>query len=139
SLMFLRRIEQKTIRKRRLRNLLLLLLRCAALFLLAFAFSRPYFTGANSSAPSSGSESSVILIDTSYSMRYGDVFSRGRQAARNLIDAAPPGAQFAIVRFAGGYDVAMPMKADHNEARVTLEQIQPGLGATDYLQAVQAA
>ena len=47
SLMFLHRIEQKSIRQRRLRNLLLLALRCAALLLLALAFARPYFTGAS--------------------------------------------------------------------------------------------
>jgi len=39
SLMFLRKIEQKTIRRRKLRNLLLLLVRCAALLLLALAFA----------------------------------------------------------------------------------------------------
>ena len=50
SLMFLRRIEQKTIKKRTLRNLLLLALRCAALALLALAFARPYFTAHNPQA-----------------------------------------------------------------------------------------
>src|SRR2546425_9128756 len=47
SLMFLRKIEQKTIRRRKLRNLRLLAMRCAALLLLALAFARPYFTGAS--------------------------------------------------------------------------------------------
>ena len=139
SLMFLRRIEQKTIRKRRLRNWLLLALRSAALLLLAFAFSRPYFTGATATAASANTASDVILIDTSYSMRYGDVFSRARQAARQLVDEAPAGEQFALVQFAQSYDVLMPLKADHAEARTVLEQVQPGLAATDYLQAVQAA
>src|SRR5262244_203761 len=75
SLMFLRRIEQKTIRKRKLRNLVLLLMRCAALLLLALAFARPYFSrpGPNSNG---GGRSSVMLIDASYSMRYSDVFNR---------------------------------------------------------------
>src|ERR1044072_1368417 len=71
SLMFLRRIEQQSIRRRRLRNLLLLALRCAALLLLALAFARPYFIGASKAAASSTQSSSVILIDASYSMRYG--------------------------------------------------------------------
>src|SRR5215470_1621023 len=65
SLMFLRRIEQKTIRKRRLRNLLLLALRCAALLLLALAFARPYFTKDNAEA-SASQANRVILIDGSY-------------------------------------------------------------------------
>lgn len=139
SLMFLRRIEQKTIRKRRLRNLLLLALRCAALLLLALAFARPYFTGANAKTDTGSQSSSVILIDTSYSMRYGDVFARARQAARNAVDEAPAGAQFAIVQFSRSYDVLMPMKQSPDEARAAIAQMQPGLGATDYLQAVQSA
>src|SRR5512138_1877683 len=137
SLMFLRRIEQKTIRKRRLRNLLLLALRCAALLLLALAFARPYFTGASAATDSSNQSSSVILIDSSYSMRYGDVFNRARQAARNLIDEAPASEPFAIVQFSRSYEVLMPMKSNRDEALAAVAQAQPGLGATDYLQAMQ--
>jgi hypothetical protein len=139
SLMFLRRIEQKTIRKRRLRNLLLLALRCAALLLLALAFARPYFSGASAASAASNLSSSVILVDASYSMRYGDVFSRARQAARNVINEAPSSEQFAVVQFSRAYDVLVPMKPSRDEALAAVAQMQPGLGATDYLQAVQAA
>jgi hypothetical protein len=138
SLMFLRRIEQKTIRKRRLRNLLLLALRCAALLLLALAFARPYFTK-NSAMASANQASRVILVDGSYSMRYGEVFNRARQAARNLVNDAAPNEQIAVMLFAQGYDVMMPLKPAHAEALTTVDQLQPGLGSTDYLQAVQAA
>ena len=78
SLMFLRRIEQKTIKKRKLRNLLLLALRCAALALLALAFARPYFTAHNPQAAGTDRASSVILIDGSYSMRYANLFDRAQ-------------------------------------------------------------
>jgi von Willebrand factor type A domain/Aerotolerance regulator N-terminal len=139
SLMFLRRIEQKTVRRRRLRNLLLLLLRSAALLLLALAFARPYFTGARTVAAAGSQSSSVILIDTSYSMRYGDVFARARQAARNLIGEAPAGQQLAVVEFSRSYDIRMPLKPGRDEALAAIDGIQPGLGSTDYLQAVQAA
>ena len=139
SLMFLRRIEQKTVRRRRLRNLLLLALRSAALLLLALAFARPYFTGASKVSAAGGQSNSVILIDASYSMRYGNVFDRARQAARNVIGEAPSGEQFAIVQFARSYDVLMPLKASRDEALAAVTESQPGLGATDYLQAVQAA
>ena len=139
SLMFLRRIEQKTIRQRKLRNLLLLALRCAALVLLALAFSRPYFTSANSSAASSNHASSVILIDASYSMRYGEVFNRARQAAQKVINDSASDAEIALVSFAHAYDILMPLKADRAEANALIDQLQPGLGSTDYLQALQAA
>src|SRR5689334_12025504 len=139
SLMFLRRIEQKSIRQRRLRNLLLLALRCAALLLLAIAFARPYFTGASKASASSTQSSGVILVDASYSMRYGNVFDRARQAARNIVSEAPSNEQFAVVQFGRSYDVVMPLKAARDEALAAIAQMQPGLTATDYLQAVQAA
>ncbi|HMX29916.1 MAG TPA: BatA domain-containing protein, partial [Blastocatellia bacterium] len=43
SLMFVRRVPQRTIRKRMVQNWLLLFLRCLAFLLLALAFVRPYF------------------------------------------------------------------------------------------------
>ncbi|HEX8089642.1 MAG TPA: VWA domain-containing protein, partial [Blastocatellia bacterium] len=139
SLMFLRRIEQKTIRKRRLRNLLLLALRCAALLLLAFAFSRPYFTGPAPVSAASDRVASVILIDGSYSMRYGDVFGRAKQAARDVISSAAANEQTALVLFSQGYEILMPLKANRAEALAALDRAQPGLATTDYLQALQAA
>src|SRR5262245_25567675 len=72
SLMFVRRIPQKTIRRRQLQNLLLLLLRSLAFLLLVLAFVRPYFGG--SQAEIGGQRASLILLDTSFSMRYGNRF-----------------------------------------------------------------
>ena len=139
SLMFLRRIEQKTIRQRKLRNLLLLALRCGALVLLALAFSRPYFTSANLAPASSNHASSIILVDVSYSMRYGEVFNRAREAARKVINDAAADEQIALVTFAQAYDILMPLKANRAEANTLVDQMQPGLGSTDYLQAIKAA
>jgi hypothetical protein len=139
SLMFLRKIEQKTIRRRKLRNLLLLLIRCAALLLLALAFARPFFTGSTPVSASGDHASTVILVDGSYSMRYGDVFNRARQSALNMINDASSGDQLAVVLFSKGYQVLMPLKANHAEATTAVNQMQPGLESTDYLQAIQAA
>ncbi|HXU08924.1 MAG TPA: BatA domain-containing protein, partial [Blastocatellia bacterium] len=139
SLMFLRKIEQKTIRRRKLRNLLLLLMRCAALLLLAFAFSRPFFTGSSTVSATGEHTSTVILVDGSYSMRYGDVFNRARQAARNIVSDAAADEHLAVILFAKNYQLLMPLKVDSAEARSTIDQMQPGLESTDYLQAIQAA
>jgi len=139
SLMFLRKIEQKTIRRRKLRNLLLLLVRCAALLLLALAFARPYFTGSTPVSASGDRTSTVILVDGSYSMRYGDVFNRAKQSARNMINDAASDEQLAVVLFSKSYQVLMPLKADRPEANSAVNQMQAGLESTDYLQAIQAA
>ena len=139
SLMFLRKIEQKTIRRRKLRNLLLLLIRCAALLLLALAFARPFFTGPTPVSASGDHNSAVILVDGSYSMRYDDVVNRARQSARNMINDAASGDQLAVVQFGKSYQVLMPLKPDLAEATTAVNQMQPGLDSTDYLQAIQAA
>jgi aerotolerance regulator-like protein/VWA domain-containing protein len=139
SLMFLRKIEQKTIRRRKLRNLLLLLMRCAALLLLAFAFSRPFFTSSTPVSAAGDHTSTVILVDGSYSMRYGDVFNRARQSARNMINDAASDEHLAVVLFSKNYQVLMPLKADRAEAATVVADMQPGLDSTDYLQAIQAA
>jgi len=137
--MFLRKIEQKTIRRRKLRNLLLLLMRCAALLLLAFAFSRPFFTGSTSVSAAGDHISTVILVDGSYSMRYGEVFNRARQSARNFVNDAASDEHLAVLLFSRNYQVLMPLKADRGEAATVVDVMQPGLDSTDYLQAIQAA
>ncbi len=139
SLMFLRRIEQKTIRKRKLRNLLLLAMRCAALMLLALAFARPYFTGTNAQASDSGKSSSVILLDGSYSTRFADTFNRARLAARDIVNRAAADERLALIQFGQGYSILMPLKADRAQASALLDSAAPTLEATDYLQAIQAA
>src|SRR5215470_4569467 len=139
SLMFLRRIEQKTIRRRRLRNIVLLVMRCAALLLLALAFARPYFPGLSSSAAGPREVRSVILLDSSYSMLYPGVFDRARRAARDIVSSAERDEKLALVSFSGVSDVLMPFTEDRAQANVILESLAPGLGTTDYLQAIQAA
>ncbi|MBI3653018.1 MAG: VWA domain-containing protein [Acidobacteria bacterium] len=139
SLMFLRRIEQKVVRKRKLRNLLLLALRCLALLLLALAFARPYFTNNLVTASTTSSASTVILLDTSASMRYADVFERAKTAARNIVSNAASDEHIALVSFAQSYDIVRPLKNNHAEINALLNDVKPGLAAADYLQAVQAA
>jgi hypothetical protein len=138
SLMFLRRIEQKTIRKRRLRNLALLVIRCLAIILLALAFARPYYKGKAADA-SSAASNSVVLIDGSYSMRYPGVFERARESARNIINQSSSSEMIALVLFSGNCDIVRGLKDDRSEALTILDELQPGLGPTDYFQALQAA
>jgi hypothetical protein len=139
SLMFLRRIEQKTIRRRTLRNLLLLALRSTALLLLALAFARPYFPALVSSASAQQESSSLILIDGSYSMRYGDVMARARKAALDIARDAPAYERVAVAVFGQSFDVLAPLNRDHQPAIAAINQVQPGLEATDYEQAIAAA
>ncbi|MEP7274572.1 MAG: BatA domain-containing protein, partial [Acidobacteriota bacterium] len=70
SLMFVRQVPQRTIRRKRLHNLLLLLLRALAILLLVLGFARPFFRGSEVEALQRD-RFNLILLDNSLSMRYG--------------------------------------------------------------------
>src|ERR1700742_1048158 len=73
SLMFLHKIPYKSVRRQKIRHLMLLLLRCFALALLVFAFARPFLhRPPPTAAAGSGAREVVILVDRSYSMGYGN-------------------------------------------------------------------
>jgi Aerotolerance regulator N-terminal/von Willebrand factor type A domain len=111
--------------RRRLRDLMLLVARVAALLLLATVFARPYIQGA---APP---PVRVVAIDRSYSMGAPGVFARALALAREAIDDAPGGERVAVVAFDDRADVlAAPGRAA--EARASLDGLTPGSGATRY-------
>src|SRR3954469_3848447 len=100
SLMFLQRIPYQSVRRRRIRDVLLLLMRLAALALIVLAFARPFFRrDALSAAAQSGAREAVILVDTSYSMGYGDRWSRAQAAARAAVSALSAGDRASLVFF----------------------------------------
>ena len=116
--------------RRRLRDLLLLAARVAALLLLAAAFARPYVQGAGP-APLR-----VVAIDRSFSMGAPGLFARALTLARAAIDEAAAGERIAVVAFDDRADVvATPGGAA--DARAALATLAPGFGATRYAPVLQ--
>jgi hypothetical protein len=138
SLMFVRRVPQRTIRRRRLHNLLLLLLRSLAIALLVLAFTRPYFSSKMAEA-SKGERASVILLDASFSMRYGQRFEQAKARARAIISEARSGERLALVSFGQGYEVLSRFTTETGKLQAILDGAQAGLGGTDYVQALRGA
>jgi hypothetical protein len=137
TLMFVRRVPQRTIRRRRLQNLLLLVLRCLALLLLILAFARPYFR----QLAASGSESApveVILLDRSFSMRQAGRFERARARARQLVGERR-GSRWGLIIFDEGFEVVSRPTTDSAGLLARLAEAGPGDGATDYGPALRAA
>src|SRR3954463_3960319 len=86
SLMFLRKIPYQSVRRRRIRDVLLLMMRLAALAMIVLAFARPFFKRSElAAATQSGAREAVILIDPSYSMEYGDRWQKAKAAASDAI------------------------------------------------------
>jgi uncharacterized membrane protein len=137
SLMFVRRIPQRTIRRRRLHNLLLLLMRCLALLLLVLAFARPYFSGAGAEA-GKNNRATVVLLDNSFSMRYGNRFDQAKTRARALINDTN-GEKVALITFGQGYDIVSRFTTEAAKVQSFVDSAQPSLGGTDYVQALRGA
>jgi hypothetical protein len=100
SLMFLRPTTQRVTRRRKLEDLLLLLLRCLCLVLLATGFARPFFTR-NDAPPASTTQGRqlILLLDTSASMQREGLWGKARAIAEKYLAQTAPGDQVAVLTF----------------------------------------
>lgn len=119
SLMFLEPSPPKLTKRSRLDNILLLLLRAAALSLLVFAFARPLFRG-NDQVDLSGVKSRqvVLLVDTSASMRRGETWQKVLSEIRERLDQLESEDQVALY----GFDDRWRILVDFDEQRLPLEE-----------------
>ncbi len=100
SLMFLSPTPPRLTRRSRLENWLLLVLRAAALALLAFAFARPFLRQAAPMDFGDVPERRIaLLIDTSASMRRGDLWPRAQALAGQTISDCRATDQLAVFAF----------------------------------------
>jgi hypothetical protein len=122
--------------RRRIRELLLLGLRVAALVLLALAFARPFLaSGAAAGSPGV----TIVALDTSSSMSAAGVFARAKQLATSAIDKAPAGDLVGVVTFSDLPNLAARAATDRALARSAIAAATPGVGATRYRGALSAA
>lgn len=141
SLMFLTRIPYQAVRRQRIRNWLLFAMRCLALILLALAFARPFLTRAATAAPvrGVGPRELVILLDRSYSMAYGDRWSRATGAARRAVLGLGANDRASLVLFDGTATAATEPTADKAILGTALDAAKPGSGVTRYEPAFKLA
>src|SRR5215472_3143790 len=99
SLMFLRPTPPRTVRRRKIEHLLLLLLRCACLLLIATGFARPFLSKNLPVDSASGGRQIVLLVDTSASMRRNGVWEKARSLAEHYLAEATPADQVALMTF----------------------------------------
>ena len=133
SLMFLRRIPYQSVRRRRIRHWFLLMMRLAALALIVLAFARPFFRSADPpAAAGGGAREVVILVDRSYSMGYGDRWTRALAEARGAVEGLTPADRASIVFFGSGTDVALRSTSDKGRLQSALASAQLSAGATHY-------
>src|SRR6185437_10014348 len=139
SLMFLSPTPPRLTRRSRLENWFLLLLRATALCLLAAAFARPFLReAARADFGDVGRRRIAVLIDTSASMRRGDLWPRAKALAAAAIADARPTDQLAVFAFDGstrpllGFSESRALDPAKREAvaRAMLDGVSPTWGAT---------
>ncbi len=100
SVMFLTPDPPQVTRRSRIEDWLLLLLRAAAICLLAFAFARPFLRAQESIEPSKRPGRYVtILLDVSASMRREDCWAQARQAVVKLMQEVTPADTVSLTTF----------------------------------------
>jgi hypothetical protein len=140
SLMFLRKIPYRSVRRRAIRHWPLLLLRCLAFALIVLAFARPLLPGARLQAGAAGGgREVVILIDRSYSMGYGDHWDRARAEARRAVEALGPDDRATVVFFATDVEIGLRSTPERGGLIAPIDQATLGSGATRYGPALRAA
>lgn len=139
TLMFLAPTPPRVTSRSRLENLPLLLLRAAVLILLAFAFGRPLLRQLLESQTDVpiGSRT-VVLVDTSASMRRGDLWTRAQREAEAIVAAAGPHDEIAVMTFDSATHRPLtfaswrsaPLGERAGLARAALLELKPSWSAT---------
>lgn len=102
---FLREAMQRNRRILQIRDILLLLLRCAAVLLFGMALARPFFSSGerevNDRIPLHG----ILVVDNSLSMSYetleGTLLDRAKSQAKQFIEKLPSGSRISVIPACG--------------------------------------
>ena len=140
SLMFLRRLPVKQTRRRRLKYLLLLALRCLAFLLIVAAFARPVATGAWLNLNPLAARSVAILIDRSMSVSQTSAWQESLRAARNQIQSLSEGDEAMIIQFGQLVETVTSWEDSPEKLLEALQsKVQPSYESTSYAEGMRVA
>jgi Mg-chelatase subunit ChlD len=148
SLMFLMPSPPRLSKRHRLEHLLLLLLRCAALLLLALGFARPFLRQAPVADPSAADPRRVVLLlDTSASLRRAGAWDAARAKAEQVLRQTGPADQVSVLTFDVGPRPVVTFEEWNRTgpgervamASARLATLAPGWGSTHLGKALIAA
>jgi hypothetical protein len=147
SLMFLAPTPPRLTRRSRLDQILLLAMRLLALALLAFAFARPFLREAAALAPEGLAGRRVaILVDTSASMKRGDLWQQALRQIEHELDQLNPRDDVALFSFDDSLTTVVDFEREHDAptagkpqvARQRLTFLKPAWRGTDLGSALTA-
>jgi hypothetical protein len=140
SLMFLQRLPYRSVRRRRIQNWFLLLVRLAALALIVAAFGRPFLKRPDlAAAATAGAREIVVLLDNSYSMAYGTRWQTARANAREVVSKLGAADRVSLLLFASEPQLSLRSTQDRGRVLAAIEAAEPTPGATRYGPALKLA
>ena len=145
SLLFLRSLEKTRMRRVKIKEYLLLLLRSLIVLLVVAAFARPAIRGGFASKVGAHAKTSaVILLDNSYSMRYetkeGSLFDLARKKAGKIISQLREGDEVSLVLFAEQPELTREKPTyDFKNLLGQLDEVLPSYQVTDVGEALKSA
>ena len=131
---FLERAFVRRDRRRRLRELLLLALRVAALLLLAVAFARPFLDAAGVAL-----RVTVVAVDRSLSLSAPGQMALARERALEVVAATPSDESVGVVAFDDEVEIVAAPAVGRPLVRAAIGRIVPTGGATGYAAGLAAA
>lgn len=140
TLMFLEPSPPRITSRSKLDHWLLLLLRAAALILLALAFGRPFWRAIQETSDSADSGRRVaVVIDTSASMRRADLWERAIDAAKKQVQELGEHDRLAVYAFdrelrtVFSFDEWSQVDDSVRKELITkrIDELKPGWGKTD--------
>ncbi len=142
---FLREAMQRNRRIMQIRDIILLILRTAAVFFFGLALAQPFFSQKQEGASEHQPVHAILVVDNSLSMDYGTSaegtgLTRAKEKAKTLIDKLPAGSKISIIPACGSREGYSPDPHDTKEnALEALEKIEIVDRSATVLKAVNEA
>lgn len=124
SLMFFEPRTQSSIRHRRLRYLLLLVLRLSLLALLVLAFAGPFVRRPAVSA--ANDRLLMVVVDNSFSMRAGSRLADAKREAASVLASRNPAERAQAMALGSQLQVLTQPTQDSSALRAAVESVEPG-------------
>lgn len=141
SLRFISGAHQVNIKRHRLKQILLMLMRILIMLILAWAFARPFFAGDVDATSKDGIRRNVvIIIDNSYSMGYDNALSKAKDEALKAVTKLKSQDTVALMYASNTTQVIKELTSEHESVKATINaQTKLTHNPTDFLRAIFAA
>jgi hypothetical protein len=142
---FLREAMQRNRRIMQIRDIILLILRTAAVFFFGLALAQPFFSKRREGLNEHQPVHAILVVDNSLSMDYGTTaegtgLTRAKEKAKTFIDKLPAGSKISIIPACGSREGYSPDPHDTKEnALEALEKIEIVDRSATVLKAVNEA